>query len=51
MDSVKEIIIKVEDLKENKDFNSAIKLLEDSIIKYHDDYRLYEELADIYLYK
>lgn len=51
MDAVTNIIIKVEKLKENKDFVSAIKILEESIIKYHDDYRLYEELADIYLYK
>jgi hypothetical protein len=51
MDKVKDIIIKIEELKTNKYFDDAIKILELSIAKYNDDYRLYEELADIYIYK
>ena len=51
MDNVKNLILKIEDLKSNQDFNKAIKILEENIIKYGWDYRLYEELADIYLYK
>lgn len=51
MDKIKDIIIKIEDLKTNKDFDSAVKILEEAIAKYSDDYRLYEELADIYIYK
>lgn len=34
----------------DKKFEEAIHILEGSIGKYADDYRLYEELADIYLY-
>jgi hypothetical protein len=50
MDIVKNIIVKIEELKSEGKFNDAIKLLEENIVKYHDDYRLYEELSDIYLY-
>ncbi len=51
MDQIKDLIIRVEWLKSEQKFSRAIELLEKSIIKYHSDYRLYEELADIYLYK
>ena len=51
MDKLNELIIKIEDLKLNKDFDNAINVLEENIIKYNNDYRLYEELADIYIYK
>ena len=51
MDTIKDLIIKVESLKSNQNFNEATKLLEKNIVKYNSDYRLYEELADIYLYK
>jgi len=51
MDKIKELIINIENLKNDQRFNDAIKILEDALIKYNNDYRLYEELADIYLYK
>lgn len=51
MDVIKELIIKVEDLKQNKNFKEALKMLKDITIKYSDDYRIYEEIADIYLYE
>jgi hypothetical protein len=51
MDKIKELIIKIESLKNEQKYNEAIKLLENALIKYNSDYRLYEELADIYLYK
>lgn len=50
MDQIRDIILKVEDKKTAKDFSWAISLLQWALIKYSDDYRLYEELADIYLY-
>ncbi len=51
MDKIRNVIIQVEKLKQEKDFTQAIMLLQSSLGKYADDYRLYEELADIYLYK
>jgi len=51
IDATKQIIIEVENLKSNNEYEKAITLLEDSIIKYSDDYRLFEELSDIYIYK
>ena len=51
VDATKQIIIEVENLKSNNEYEKAITLLEDSIIKYSDDYRLFEELSDIYIYK
>ena len=51
MDKIKDIVIKVEALKEKWEYEKAILLLEENIIKYNNDYRLYEELADIYLYR
>ncbi len=51
MDKIKEVVVKVEWLKSEQKFNDAIKLLETSLTRYNSDYRLYEELADIYLYK
>ncbi len=51
MDKIKDIIIKVEALKEAQNYENAIDMLEKNIVKYNNDYRLYEELADIYLYK
>lgn len=50
MDQIRTVIIEIEKLKIDKKFKEAIDLLEGSIGKYADDYRLYEELADIYLY-
>lgn len=51
MDKIKEIIIKIESLKQEQKYQDAINLIENTIIKYNFDYRLYEELADIYLYR
>lgn len=51
MDIIKDIIMQVESLKSSQKFNDAIALLEQSIVNYNSDYRLYEELADIYLYQ
>jgi tetratricopeptide (TPR) repeat protein len=50
MDEIRSIILKVEELKIAKNFEQAISLLQKTLVKYSDDYRLYEELADIYLY-
>ncbi len=50
MDEVRNIIIQVETLKSQKKFSEAISQLQKALVKYSDDYRLYEELADIYLY-
>lgn len=44
------IIIQIEALKADKKFAEAIALLQKNISKYSSDYRLYEELADIYLF-
>lgn len=51
MDKIKELILKIEVLKAEQKFNTAIKIVENAIILYNWDYRLYEELADIYLYQ
>ena len=51
MDKIRDIIIQIEKLKSDQKFPEAIKMLEENIAKYNNDYRLYEELADIYLYK
>lgn len=51
MDKIKEIIIEVEKLKSEQKFSKAISLIEDGLVSYNSDYRLYEELADIYLYR
>lgn len=51
MDNVKLLIQEVENLKNKKEFKKALSLLQESLSKYNDDYRLYEEIADIYLYE
>lgn len=50
MDEIRNIILQVEQLKAEKNFEQAISILQKTLVKYSDDYRLYEELADIYLY-
>lgn len=51
MDKIKEIILEIENLKLEQKFTKAIEIIENSLVSYNSDYRLYEELADIYLYK
>lgn len=50
MDKIKNIIIEVEKIKEKWNWEKAEKTIEESIVKYHNDYKLYEELADISIY-
>ncbi len=50
MDKIKDIILSIEELKDRWEYKQAIKMLEKYIAIYNNDYRLYEELADIYLY-
>lgn len=50
MDETRNIILQVEDLKSQKKFKDAIVKVQTALTKYSDDYRLYEELADIYMY-
>jgi hypothetical protein len=50
MDKIKEIIIQIEALKSEQKFEECTKIIENALVKYNSDYRLYEELADIYLY-
>ncbi len=47
MDNVKILIQEVEKLKSQKEFKKALSMLQESLSKYSDDYRLYEEIADI----
>ncbi len=51
MDWVKNLIQQVETLKSQKNFTKALELLEEALSKFNDDYRIYEEIADIYLYE
>jgi len=50
MDKIKEIILQIEELKTEQKFEQSTIILEEAIVKYNWDYRLYEELADVYLY-
>lgn len=43
-------ITEIEDLKNNWKYKEAVKKTQDYLVKYTDDYRLYEELADIYIF-
>jgi tetratricopeptide (TPR) repeat protein len=51
MNKITDIVVEIEKLKADQKFGAAIELLEKSIIEYNTDYRLYEELSDIYLFK
>lgn len=51
MDQVTHVILQIEKLKAEGKFCDAISLLEDNIVKYFNDYRLFEELSDIYLFQ
>ena len=50
MDQIRSIILQVEELKNKKHFQNALEVVEKALTEYSDDYRLYEELADIYLF-
>ena len=50
MDQIRNVILQVEELKNKKHFQSALEIVEKALTQYSDDYRLYEELADIYLF-
>jgi len=50
-DDVAWILFEVEHLKNQSNLDEALKKLEDGLVKHSQDYRLYEEIADIYLYK
>ena len=49
-DKLKEIIVQIEQVKMQNNFEKAYKMIQDAIIKYSEDYRLYEELADVSIY-
>lgn len=51
MDAIKTLVQEVEKLKSQKDFTKALELLQEALSKFNDDYRIYEEIADIYLYE
>lgn len=50
MDEIRSIILQVEELKNKKQFQKASNKIQEALKKYPQDYRLYEELADIYVY-
>jgi len=50
-DSIDQMIMDIEALKEKGEMQKAISILESNIIEYNDDYRFFEELADIYLWE
>jgi len=49
-DKLHNIIIEIEKVKSSNDFEKAYNLIQKSIMKHNDDYRLYEELADVSIY-
>lgn len=46
-----DIIIKIEELKSQSKYGEARQTALQALTKYTDDYRIYEELADIYLFE
>lgn len=49
--NIDQIIEKIEELKSQNNYIEAEKIVQESLKKHTDDYRLYEELADIYLFQ
>ncbi len=49
--NIHQIIEKIEELKSQNNYIEAEKMVQESLRKHTDDYRLYEELADIYLFQ
>lgn len=50
MDKIRKIIQEIEVLKSQKKYVKAISIIQNTLALNNNDYRLYEELADIYLY-
>lgn len=50
MDFIKTELTEVENLKKEHKYDKAIEKLENMLSRHSEDYRIYEELADIYLY-
>jgi len=50
MDKIKSIIVEIEKIKNSWDYQKAEEMVEKALINYSDDYRLYEEIADINLF-
>ncbi len=51
MDALRAKIIEIEKIKSTWNYEEAEKMAESMLVKYSNDYRLYEEIADINLYK
>lgn len=51
MDDITIFIQQIEKLKNQKNYKKALEMLENSLSEKNDDYRIYEEIADIYLYE
>ncbi len=49
MDKIELIIEEVTKIKSSWKYEQAIKFVEEMLVKFNNDYRLYEEIADIYL--
>jgi hypothetical protein len=50
MDIIKQKIVEIESLKAQDKFEEALENLEKMATKYSDDYRIYEEISDIYMF-
>jgi Flp pilus assembly protein TadD len=48
---IEDIIIEIEELKKQQKYKKARETALQALTKYTDDYRIYEELADIYLFE
>jgi hypothetical protein len=48
---IEKIIQEIEDAKQENDYSKAKDIALDALRSHTDDYRLYEELADIYLFE
>lgn len=51
IDLVKNTILEVEKLKSEKKYKEALDILQEALKTKNDDYRIYEEIADIYIYE
>lgn len=48
---IEDIIIAIEELKSESKYTEARETALQALAKYTDDYRIYEELADIYIFE